>query len=210
MAYNNRLSLSMRMNGIVKVEHQIETSTDRRSILRLYSTKTWLDQGKLEWIDLLIAARKYDRALIIGNYYRFDGTILPKEGSGTPIFFADEDYTVNVGTSSIRPLSLANKLIINSRGMITEVVHHLKHERTLQSVKATAKHRDWNPASNTVSEPLVKTAKWEEFLTDYTINAVMLLTLDLEKVSIGKFLEFRGTLIGYSKAKNRFIVKVRL
>lgn len=105
----------------------------------------------MEAIEFLIAARRFDRPLEEGSYYRFDGAIVPREGPEDTMFFPDEDYSVNVGTNFVRPMCLANTLTINSRGVATEIIHHLKEEIVFQNIVITALHREWDPAVSLLS-----------------------------------------------------------
>jgi hypothetical protein len=49
----------------------------------------------------------------------------------------------------------------------------------------------------------------EEFFTDYTLSAIMLLSVHPEDLVVGRIFEFKGTVAGYSKATARFTIKVR-
>ncbi|KAH9811804.1 hypothetical protein DFH28DRAFT_1129912 [Melampsora americana] len=146
MAYNNRMPLSMRMNGIVKVGEKIERSTVQESILESYQTKVWLNQGNSNGIDLIIAIRKYDQPLNEQHYYRFDGPIISRQNAEVTVFFPEGDYSIDVGPNFIRPVSLANTLCVNSRGIIIKMTHHFDTDNLTQSIEIMALHRHWDPA----------------------------------------------------------------
>ncbi|KAH9807032.1 hypothetical protein DFH28DRAFT_939707 [Melampsora americana] len=199
MAHNNRMPLSMRLNGIIKVDEKVSRSTLEDSILITYHTKVWVNQGNGNGIELLIAARKYDQALKEQHYYRFDGPIISRQSAEGTIFFPEEEFTVGVGPNFIRPVSLADKLNVNSRGIITQMAHHFKGNVLYQNIEVTVLHRHWDPA--------MKSGRKEEFYTDYIIGPVILLSVCAETLLLGSIFEFRGTLTGFSKTKNRLIVK---
>ncbi|KAH9821268.1 hypothetical protein DFH28DRAFT_923677 [Melampsora americana] len=200
MAHNIRMPLLMRINGIIKVEQKVDSSAIQDSILEMYHTRVWVNQGNGNGIELLIAARKYDQPLKAQHYYRFDGPIISRQNAEVTILFPEEDYTVDVGPNFIQPVSLADKLNVNSRGIITKIEHHFKTDMLYQNVEITVLHCHWDPA--------IKSGRKEEFYTDYIISPVLLLSVCAETLSLGSIFEFRGTVTGYLKAKNQFIVNV--
>ncbi|KAH9808082.1 hypothetical protein DFH28DRAFT_936755 [Melampsora americana] len=146
MAHNNRMPLSMRMNGIIKVGKKSERSTLQESILETYRSRVWVNRGNNNGIDLMIAIRRYDQPLKEHHYYRFDGPIISRQNAEVTVLFPEEDYSVDVGPYFLRPLSLANTLTVNSRGIIERMTQHSKTEILFQNTEITAMHRHWDPA----------------------------------------------------------------
>ncbi|KAH9810548.1 hypothetical protein DFH28DRAFT_932661 [Melampsora americana] len=198
MANNNRIPLPMRFDGIVRIGEKIEVEGVEESILQFYETKIWINRGNLAGIDLSVAVRKYDQRLESGAYHRLNGSIIIQDNIRQITLLPEGDNTINVGRTFIRPSTLANKISVNSCGVIIQLIHHKEESVVLQYIVLTALHRGLNPS----------TGRFVEFFTDYTIDAVMLLSRFPEMFRVGRFFEFRGEITGYSKLKNRFIVKV--
>ncbi|KAH9810706.1 hypothetical protein DFH28DRAFT_932581 [Melampsora americana] len=190
------MTLSMNLNGIMRVGLKVKTPENSKSILQIHSAKAWVNRGNLGGIEMSIAARKYDRPLEEGAYYRFDGPVIFREETGEIIFFPVENNSINVGTGTIRPMSLANKLIVNGRGVITQLVHQHKEDKIRQCLIITALHRHCDPT----------TGRMQKFSTDYTIDAIMLLSVEHEMFMIGRCFDFKGNVSGYWKSEKRFIV----
>ncbi|KAH9814724.1 hypothetical protein DFH28DRAFT_928829 [Melampsora americana] len=197
MATDVRVALPMQLNGIMKIEEKVETPSVIESILQIYKTEIWFDRGTLSALKFLVAARKYDRPLQTGAYYRFEGPIIPQLGNDNTRFFPNEDNSINVGTNLIRPVCLANKVTVNSRGIITQLIHQ-QRDQIHESMLITMLHRHRDPT----------TGRMVKFYTDYIINAVMLLSIFPEIFSMGRAFEFKGNLTAYSQKKKRFIVTV--
>ncbi|KAH9807260.1 hypothetical protein DFH28DRAFT_938885 [Melampsora americana] len=181
MANNIRLPLPMRFDGIVRIGDKIEVEGVEESILQFYKTKIWVNRGNLAGIDLSVAVRKYDQRLESGAYHRLNGSIIIQENIRQITFLPEGDNTINVGTTFIRPSTLANKISVNSCGVIIQLIHHKEESVVLQNIVLTALHRGLNPSTGRV----------EEFFTDYTIDAVMLLSRFPEMFTVGRLFKIK-------------------
>ncbi|KAH9825193.1 hypothetical protein DFH28DRAFT_921160 [Melampsora americana] len=151
MASNIRLPLPMHFNGIVKIGEKIETDEMGKSILEFYKTKAWVNRGNLAGIDFAVAVRKFDQPLQLGAYYRLNGPVFVTNDSGRIIFLPEGDDSINVGTNFIRPPALADKITVNSCGVITQRIHHEKENVILQNIVLTALPRYLNPTVTDVT-----------------------------------------------------------
>ncbi|KAH9822462.1 hypothetical protein DFH28DRAFT_922762 [Melampsora americana] len=199
MANNNRISLPMFLNGIIKVEAKVDSSGEPESILETYKEKIWVNQISLREIEILIAARRYNYPLKEATYYRFDGPVIVRENTTEPLFLPEGTNTVEVGTNFIRPLSLANKIVVNGRSVIIQLQQQHNKKSGSKDVVITALHRHRYPASG----------RMETFSTDYKISELMLLSIDVTTFSVGRCFEFKGVVSGYSNRKGRFIITCR-